>query len=316
MIRFDAAALLGAVYDAAEVIGYPVSADAVSAVMARGVQIAYDKNPGTHPGARAVVDTAAGTIVVRTETGQDVTPTALERTAPPLVRQEVVAFIRDLSRRKAVGAWANREGSAVTFVPSRLVDRGWAGAVDGVAALLPTGEFAAESLTAGTGLAVLLLAANVDDRDRIRLTVSRRQPVLLEQLMLTYCPALSSGLVHVVAIARDAGVRSKVALAADDGLDPLAATVGPAGAHMRAVVAALGAERIDLVAYDPDPLVYVAAALTPGKVLSASHPAGLARAVEVVVAPAQVAAVCGSQKANLRLAQRLTGAKISYVVAT
>ena len=315
MISFDAAALLFATYAAADEIGYPVSATQVGAVMARGVRVAYLKGAAADPGAHVEVDTTAGTIAVRDEHGTDVTPPTLERAAPALVRQEVVAFIRDLSRRKAVGPWANREGTTFTFVPGRDGDHGWSGTVEGVAALLPAGEFAAETLHAAQPLTVLLLAANVDDRDRIRLTVSRRQPALLEALMAAHCPAVASGLVRVVAIARDAGVRSKVALAAADGVDPCRATVGPGGAHMRAVVAALGGERVDLVAFDADPLVYVAAALTPGRVVAAAHPGDVRRHVQVVVEPAQVAAVCGLAKANLRLAQRLTGIKVSYLVA-
>src|SRR5215217_5634139 len=123
-------------------------------------------------------------------------------------------------------------------------------------------------------------------------------------------PEIHSGTVEIRAIAREAGSRSKVAVASrQEGLDPVGATVGQRGARVQAVVAELGGEKIDVIPWNDDPAVFVANALSPAQVLSVDideeH-----RIASVTVPERMLSLAIGREGQNARLAARLTGWRI------
>ena len=98
-----------------------------------------------------------------------------------------------------------------------------------------------------------------------QILVSRTHKGFLKRLFELEVPEIHSGTVEIKAIAREAGSRSKVAVASrQEGLDPVGATVGQRGARVQAVVAELGGEKIDVIPWNDDPAVFVANALSPG----------------------------------------------------
>lgn len=129
-----------------------------------------------------------------------------------------------------------------------------------------------------------------------------------EQLAATLAgliPEVRDGKVRMMSIARAAGVRAKVAVAATDAhTDPVAACVGRRASRWRAAVNELGGERLDFVLFDPDPTVYVANALAPAEVRKVQIVGGQANAS---VARHQMAAAVGSSGLNSRLAGWLVG---------
>jgi len=123
-------------------------------------------------------------------------------------------------------------------------------------------------------------------------------------------PEIHSGTVEVKAIAREAGSRSKVAVASrQEGLDPVGATVGQRGARVQAVVAELSGEKIDVIPWSDDPAVFVANALSPAQVISVDideeH-----RIASVTVPEQMLSLAIGREGQNARLAARLTGWRI------
>ena len=105
------------------------------------------------------------------------------------------------------------------------------------------------------------------DRSRPSIVVSRTSPELLARLFEQEVPEIYEGSVEIHSIARDPGVRSKVAVSSfDDRLDPVGACVGPKGSRVRAVVTELRGERVDVILWDEDPRKFVANALSPAKV--------------------------------------------------
>lgn len=287
----------------------------VADVVAAALTDAYAKSPGALPGASVELDDHSGTFVVVDQ--DEVThpmPAALGRTAAAAARQAIVQWMRDQERRRKVGTWAQREGTAQNAVVVRHVPaRGKQGPetqlrIDGTDAVLPAGEaIAGEELHPGQQVQVLLLAANVDDRDRIKLTVSRRQPALVSALFDRHVPELADGQVTIVSVARDPGSRTKVAYTGTGGA---AALVGPSATRIRAVMAALGGEKLDLVERHEDLADFVAAALTPGKVQTCELTDPVRKQVRVTVLPDQALHTAGRGGANISLAQRLTGARI------
>jgi N utilization substance protein A len=142
------------------------------------------------------------------------------------------------------------------------------------------------------------------------LFVSRTHKGFLKRLFELEVPEIHNGTVEIRAIAREAGSRSKVAVASrQDGLDPVGATVGQRGARVQAVVAELGGEKIDVIPWNDDAGTFVANALSPAQVLSVDidqeH-----RIANVTVPERMLSLAIGREGQNARLAARLTGWRI------
>ena len=140
--------------------------------------------------------------------------------------------------------------------------------------------------------------------------VSRTHKGFLKRLFELEVPEIHSGTVEIKAIAREAGSRSKVAVASrQDGLDPVGATVGQRGARVQAVVAELSGEKIDVIPWSDDAGVFVANALSPAQVISVDideeH-----RIASVTVPERMLSLAIGREGQNARLAARLTGWRI------
>src|SRR5205814_4522807 len=140
--------------------------------------------------------------------------------------------------------------------------------------------------------------------------VSRTHKGFLKRLFELEVPEIRSGTVEIKAIAREAGSRSKVAVASrQDGLDPVGATVGQRGARVQAVVAELGGEKIDVIPWNDDPAVFVANALSPAQVINVvigeEH-----RIANVTVPERMLSLAIGREGQNARLAAKLTGWRI------
>jgi N utilization substance protein A len=140
--------------------------------------------------------------------------------------------------------------------------------------------------------------------------VSRTHKGFLKRLFELEVPEIHSGTVEIKAIAREAGSRSKVAVASrQDGLDPVGATVGQRGARVQAVVAELSGEKIDVIPWNEDAGVFVANALSPAQVISVDideeH-----RIASVTVPERMLSLAIGREGQNARLAARLTGWRI------
>jgi N utilization substance protein A len=124
-------------------------------------------------------------------------------------------------------------------------------------------------------------------------------------------PEIAEGSVEIVAVAREAGHRSKIAVASRvPGLNPKGACIGPMGQRVRNVMSELSGEKIDIIDFDPDPAKFVANALSPAQVVSVRVIAEAARAARVVVPDFQLSLAIGKEGQNARLAARLTGWRI------
>ncbi|MXX66684.1 MAG: transcription termination/antitermination protein NusA [Chloroflexi bacterium] len=178
-------------------------------------------------------------------------------------------------------------------------------------ALLPPSEqISSERLPPKTWLRVLLLEVREVGRGP-QLLVSRRHPDFVRKLFEREVPEINNGVVSVVNIARDAGVRSKVAVQAmQEGLDPIGTCVGIRGSRIQNIVRDLVPEKVEIVQFSEDPATYVANALSP------------ARSMRVVIDPEQnladvqvasdmVSLAIGREGQNSRLAARLTGWRIN-----
>jgi transcription termination/antitermination protein NusA len=179
-----------------------------------------------------------------------------------------------------------------------------------VEAILATSEQSAvEHYRIGQNVKAFVLEVRRSTRGP-QILVSRTHKGFLKRLFELEVPEIHSGTVEIKAIAREAGSRSKVAVASrQDGLDPVGATVGQRGARVQAVVAELGGEKIDVIPWNDDPGVFVANALSPAQVISVDideeH-----RIANVTVPERMLSLAIGREGQNARLAARLTGWRI------
>ncbi|MGI6229638.1 MAG: transcription termination factor NusA [Tractidigestivibacter sp.] len=156
------------------------------------------------------------------------------------------------------------------------------------------------------------------ERQRPPIVVSRTDPNLIRRLFELEVPEVYDGVVEIHSIARDPGIRSKVAVSSNDPhLDPVGACVGPKGSRVRTVVSELRGERVDVVPWSDDPARCVANALSPARVTrviiqpseNSDDPHDRGHAT-VIVPDDQLSLAIGKEGQNARLAARLTGMHI------
>ena len=140
--------------------------------------------------------------------------------------------------------------------------------------------------------------------------ISRSHPGLLKRLFEMEVPEIYEGIVEIKSISREAGDRSKISVyASNPDVDPVGSCVGPKGQRVQAVVDELNGEKIDIVKWSEDPVVYVSNALSPSKVIDVLVDEEN-KATTVIVPDYQLSLAIGKRGQNARLAAKLTGWKI------
>jgi N utilization substance protein A len=143
------------------------------------------------------------------------------------------------------------------------------------------------------------------------ITLSRTHPGLVKKLFSLEVPEIASGAVDIVAIAREAGHRTKIAVASHQpGVNAKGACIGPMGSRVRNVMTELHGEKIDIVDYSDDSAEFVANALSPARVSRVIIVDADARVAQVIVPDYQLSLAIGKEGQNARLAHKLTGWKI------
>ncbi|CAJ1227559.1 transcription termination/antitermination protein NusA [Levilactobacillus zymae] len=141
--------------------------------------------------------------------------------------------------------------------------------------------------------------------------VSRTASDLLKRLFEQEVPEIYDGTVEIMAIAREAGDRAKVAVRSNNpDIDPVGTSVGPRGQRVQTIVNELGGENMDIVEWTDDEAKFIANALNPAEVLDVIFDPNNERACEVVVPDYQLSLAIGKRGQNARLAAKLTGYKI------
>ncbi len=226
--------------------------------------------------------------------------------ATQLVRQR----LREVEREQVFGQYAQRESEIITGTVSRVEPRGVILDVGRAEAILPTtDQSATEHYRIGQHVKAFVLEVRRTTKGPL-IYVSRTHKNFLRRLFELEVPEIHGGTVEIKAIAREAGSRSKVAVASrQDGLDPVGATVGQRGGRVQAVVAELGGEKIDIIPWHEDPAVFVANALSPAQVVKVEIDEE-ARIAAVTVPERMLSLAIGREGQNARLAAKLTGWRI------
>jgi len=238
------------------------------------------------------------------------------RIAAQRAKQVVLQRLREAEREELFRQYAGLEADLITGHVSRVEPRAIIlelarpGTGTQIEAILPTTEQSAtEHYRIGQPLKAYVLEVRRSTRGP-QILVSRSHKNFLRRLLELEVPEIHSGLVEIKAIAREAGTRSKVAVASrQPGLDPVGATVGQRGARVQAVVAELGGEKVDIVPWSEDPSQFVASALSPAQVVRVDI--GEETRIATVIVPERMLSLAiGREGQNARLAAKLTGWRI------
>ena len=300
-------ALLSALHEIEVDKGIPF--ETVKGVLEESLLAAYENREGAVEGAEVVLDRETGDLRVMKDS-EDITPHDFTRIAAQVMRQTFYQRLNEIHNEQLLEEYGGRMGDVVTGIVQQshrrmtLVDLGR------VEALLPASEQVPnERYENGQRLKCYLLEIREPGRGP-GLTVSRRHEGLLKGLFELEVPEIYDGLVEVKAVAREAGLRSKVAVWSNEqGIDPVGACVGPRGSRVRAVVSELRNEKIDIIQWDPDPARFIAKALSPARVREVYLDEDEKQA-EVIVPDDQLSLAIGREGQNARLAVKLTDWKI------
>jgi N utilization substance protein A len=283
--------------------------------------LAYHRTEGAQHAARVELDRKSGHVVVWAQETDaagslvrewDDTPEGFGRIAATTARQTILQRLRDVEDEQVLGDFRGREGDIVSGVVQQSADPRMVhvdlGSVEAV--LPPQEQVPGEAYRHGMRLRCFVLGVRKGLKGP-SITLSRTHPNLVRKLFALEVPEIADGSVEIVALAREAGHRTKVAVRSTvAGLNAKGACIGPMGQRVRAVVSELHGEKIDIVDYSEELATFVGAALSPAKVVSVAVVDPVARAVRVIVPDYQLSLAIGKEGQNARLAAKLTGARI------
>lgn len=241
------------------------------------------------------------------------TPKDFGRVAAQTAKQVILQRLREAERDAQYDEFIEREGDMVHGTVHSITPQAVTVGLGRAEAILPRNQqIPGEQFRVRDRIRVYVLEVRKSSRGPV-IVVSRTHPHMLRRLLEMEVPEINQGLVEIKAIAREAGKRAKVAVAAlREGVDPVGACVGLRGVRIQSIVRDLNDEKIDVIEWNSDPATFIAKALSPARVSGVFLDEGLDRGktAMVVVPEDQLSLAIGRAGVNARLAARLTGWRI------
>ncbi|NMP21829.1 transcription termination factor NusA [Sulfobacillus harzensis] len=240
----------------------------------------------------------------------EITPKNFGRIAAQTAKQVIVQRIREAERGMIYDEYSGREGDIVTGMVQR-VERGLVfidlGRTEAI--LMPSEQVPGEMLRPNERVKLYVVEVKKTTKGP-QVYLSRSHPGLIRRLFELEVPEIHDGIVEIRGVAREAGARTKIAVWAEDpNVDPVGACVGAKGQRVQAIVNELKGEKLDIIAWDPDPAVFVSNALSPAHVTEVEIEEE-SRSARVIVPDNQLSLGIGKEGQNARLAAKLTGWRV------
>lgn len=231
------------------------------------------------------------------------------RIAAQTAKQVILQRLKEAEKEAILNEFQNKEGEIVSGIIQRIENRNVyvnLGRAQGV--MFYNEAIPNEYYRVGERMKFYVLAVQESPKGPM-IVLSRSHPKFISKLMELEVPEIGSGVVKIMAIAREPGSRTKVAVhSLAEGVDPVGSCIGQKGTRIMAVLNEIGQEKIDVIKWSDDPEVFVAQALSPAKVSRVEiRPR---REVKVFVPEDQLSLAIGKGGQNVRLAAKLTGWKI------
>jgi transcription termination/antitermination protein NusA len=236
---------------------------------------------------------------------------ALGRISAQTAKQVIFQKVREAERETVFNEYSGRAGELVNCTIKRVEGPDYVLDLGKTEAKLPKSEQSRlESFSVGERVRVVLLKVDRAAKGP-QVIVSRAAPELVQNLFQSEVPEIYDNTVVIRAIAREAGERTKIAVVSrDKDVDPVGACVGMKGMRVQSIIRELRGEKIDIIEYSEDPVVFATHALSPAKVSRITILDPLEKHMEVIVDDSQLSLAIGKKGQNVRLAAKLLGWKI------
>jgi N utilization substance protein A len=298
-----------------------ISLDQLIMAIEIGVKTAYNNLPDARPYAHARLDRESGEITIIIPTfgpdgehlGEEIdSPEGFSRIATSTARQVIKQKLRERRDSEVIGEFNGSVGDIVSGVIQQGRDTRMVyvdlGKVEG--RIPPHEQVPGEIYRHGERIKAFVVEVKQGAKGP-EVLLSRTHPALVKQLFALEVPEIRDRIVEIMAVAREAGHRTKIAVRAHRAnVSAKGSLIGPVGARARNVMNELHGEKIDIVDWSEDPATFVANALAPSRVNSVEIVDLQARSAKVVVPDFQLSLAIGKDGQNARLAARLTGWRI------
>jgi len=243
----------------------------------------------------------------------DVTPSDFGRIAAQSAKQVITQRIREAERKLVLDEFLDKKGTLITGVVRRLENRNVMVNIGKTDAVMPQREqIPGHYYRINDRVRIYVL--DVKETTKLpQVIVSHVHPKIVQELFELEVPEIEDGVVEIKSISREAGHRTKIAVAsADPNIDPSGACIGPRGSRIQTIVNELKNEKIDIIRYSENPEEYIINALSPARIIFVQVIEETPERKEafVVVPDDQLSLAIGKEGQNVRLAHRLTGWKI------
>ncbi len=275
----------------------------------QAILAAYRKDYGDPEGINVDLDANSGEVQL-TKGKKSVTPSGFGRIAAQTAKQVILQRIREAEKNAILAEYSSKVGTVVSGIIQRISGPIITVNLGKAEAIMPPGEQAhGEEYRVNQRLKFYIVGIKEGSRGE-EIIVSRSANSLLEGLFKQEVPEIAAGSVEIKLIAREAGSRSKIAVASSQlGVDPVGSCVGQKGVRVQAVINELGNEKIDVIAHQEDPVEFIKAALSPAKDIQVNINEE-EKTAEVIAPDDQLSLAIGREGQNVRLAAKLTGYKI------
>jgi N utilization substance protein A len=269
----------------------------------------------TSPGTEMSLEEARGLYGDEAEVDMEVefprAPEDLGRIAAQTAKQVIFQKVREAERENIFAEFNQRVGEVVNGTVKRFENGDIIIEIGRIEALLPRKEQSrAESYAPQDRVRTVIKGVNRSAKGP-QIMLSRTDPALLIKLFEQEVPEIYDGTVMIRGAVREAGDRAKVAVySRERDVDPVGACVGMKGTRVQSIIRELRGEKIDIVEFSEDPILFVTNALSPAKVQRVSIVDDHEKVMEVVVEDKQLSLAIGKKGQNVRLAAKLTGWRI------
>lgn len=236
---------------------------------------------------------------------------SLGRISAQTAKQVILQKVREAERDTVYSEYANRMGELVNCTVKRIDSQDLICDLGKTEARLPKKEQSRlESYNVADRVRCVIKTVEKAGKNA-GVIISRAAPELVERLFEQEVPEIYDGTVQIRGCAREAGERTKIAVSSRDrDVDCVGACVGMKGMRVQSIIRELRGEKIDIIEYSEDPVVFATHALSPAKISRVSVLSGLDKHMEVIVDDSQLSLAIGKKGQNVRLASKLLGWRI------
>ncbi|MCS7025402.1 MAG: transcription termination factor NusA [Bryobacteraceae bacterium] len=236
---------------------------------------------------------------------------SLGRISAQTAKQVILQKVREAERETVYAEYANRIGELVNCVVKRIEGQDLICDLGKTEARLPKKEQSRlENFTVGDRVRCVIRAVEKSGKNA-GVIVSRAAPEFVERLFEQEVPEIYDGTVQIKGCAREAGERTKIAVTSRDrDVDSVGACVGMKGMRVQSIIRELRGEKIDIIEYSDDPVVFATHALSPAKIGRVTILNAAEKHMEVIVDDSQLSLAIGKRGQNVRLASKLLGWRI------